>query len=481
MPATTLNPELRQALEFARPTIEHLATEVWNLAEVSLHEVESAQLYQQTLQDAGFALVSVGTAGVPTAFIAEWTQGSGGPIVGFLLEYDALPDLGNAPMPRQQPRDDGKTSGHGCGHNLLGAGLAGAAIAVKHLMETRAIPGTLRLYGCAAEETEGAKVYMAREGLFNDLDACLHWHPAPMAVVASARTAANNSLKIEFFGRAAHAGMEPWQGRSALHAMELAAHGLNLMREHLEPTARVHYVFEAAGTAPNVIPAYTRLWLKIRDLDRAHVTVTTTWVEQIAAGAALATQTEARVKRYYGVHDLLSNTPLAERMHVHLAQVGVPQWSEEEQAFAQACQHQCGLPAHGLATKILALQPERTIGGSSDVAEVSWHTPTMGITMPTMPLHVALHTWPVTACGGTSIGLKGAVAAAHVLALMTLDILTDAELRTAVRADFDHRTAGFTYISPLPPEQRHPVGLSAWLRNDGVGDAQGNVALTPEL
>ncbi|NCC32188.1 MAG: amidohydrolase [Chloroflexia bacterium] len=480
MPATPSSAELIQALERAEPTIAHLATEVWNLAELSLHEVASAQLYQQALQAAGFTLVSVGTAGIPTAFIAEWTYGSGGPIIGFLLEYDALPDLGNAPVPRQQPRDDGKTSGHGCGHNLLGAGLAGAAIAVKHLMETKAIPGTLRLYGCAAEETEGAKVYMARAGLFNDLDACLHWHPAPFAVVANQRTAANNSLKIEFFGRSAHAGMEPWHGRSALHAMELAAHGLNLMREHLEPTARLHYIFEAAGTAPNVVPAYTRLWLKVRDSDRAHVAATTAWIEQIAAGAALATQTEARIKRYYGVHDLLPNTPLAERMQAHLAQVGVPQWNDEEQAFARACQHACGLPEHGLASQILPLQAERTIGGSSDVAEVSWLAPTMGLTMPTMPLHVALHTWPVTACGGTSIGLKGAVAAAHVLALMTLDLLTDAQLRTAVRADFDYRTTGFTYVSPLPPEQLHPVDLPEWFRNDGVSDAQGNGARLAE-
>jgi aminobenzoyl-glutamate utilization protein B len=463
--------DVAPALALAQPAVARISAEVWELAEVGLHEVESARVHLRELAAAGFHTVSTGTAGVPTAFVAEWSQGEGGPKVGFLAEYDALPGLGNAAVPRQEPRADGKASGHGCGHNLLGAGLTGAAIAAKAVMEARGIPGTLRVYGCAAEETEGAKVYMAREGLFADLDACLHWHPGPIAAVINVRMAANDALKIEFRGKSAHAGIEPWNGRSALHAMELAAHGLNLMREHLEPTARLHYVFEAAGAAPNVVTDYARMWMKVRNADRPRVNAMTDWIRQIAEGAALATQTRANVIHYYGVHDLLPNTPLAERMQRHLERVGVPQWSAEEQAFAQACQRELGLPEHGLAQKALPLQPEPTIGGSSDVAEASWNTPTMGITMPTLPLHTSLHTWAATACAGMSIGLRGATAAAHVLALTALDLLTDAELRAAARADFVRRTAGYTYRSPLPPEQRQPLYLPEWLNSDGSAEA----------
>jgi aminobenzoyl-glutamate utilization protein B len=311
--------------------------------------------------------------------------------------------------------------------------------------------------------------------LFNDLDACFHWHPGPIAGVINVRMAATNKMKIEFHGRTAHAGLEPWKGRSALDAMELAAHALNMMREHVEPTARIHYIFEAAGEAPNIVPDYARMWLLVRDLDRARVVATTNWVHQIAEGAALATQTEATVNVFCGSHDLLPNTPLAERMQHHLENVGVPAWSDEEQAFARECQKQIGLKEAGLAMAVMPLQNEPVLGGSSDVAEASWNTPTMGIVMPTVPLGVAMHTWPVTACGGMSIGLNGALAAAEVLALSALDVLTDDELRAAARADLERRTKGFTYVSPLPDSQKQPLGLPEWLNTDGSAEAIGGL------
>jgi aminobenzoyl-glutamate utilization protein B len=317
---------------------------------------------------------------------------------------------------------------------------------------------------------------MAREGLFNDLDVCLHWHPAPIAGVLNIRMAAMNSMKIEFNGRTAHAGTDPWRGRSALDAMELAAHGLNLMREHLEPTARTHYVYEAGGTAPNVVPDYARMWLVVRDIDRKRVVATTEWVRQIADGAALATQTTSNVNVFVGMHELLPNTPLAERMQVHLEAVGIPPWTSDEQAFARECQKQLGVQEKGMATTVLPLLHEPTVGGSSDVAEASWNTPTMGIVMPTMPLEVSLHTWPVTACGGMSIGLSGALAAAKVLAMTALDVLTDADLRTAARADFERRTKGLTYKSPLPDDQKYPFALPQWMDTDGSTEAVGGMA-----
>ena len=247
------------AVEKTRSAIERICAEVWQEAELSKEEVKSAQIHIRELEAAGFVITSRGTSGYPTAFVAEWSQGEGGAKLGFLPEYDALPDLGNAPVSEQAPRSDNHTSGHGCGHNLLGAGCTGAAIALKQLMEQDSVPGTLRVYGCAAEESAGVKVYMARDGLFDDLDACLAWHSAPMAMVGFVRAAAVNQIQVEFFGKTAHAGFAPWEGRSALHALELFAHGVNLMREHVEPTARIQYTFDTAGAAVNVVSDYTRL------------------------------------------------------------------------------------------------------------------------------------------------------------------------------------------------------------------------------
>jgi aminobenzoyl-glutamate utilization protein B len=460
-PATVRRtPEPGKLVEPALPAIERIVAEVWELAEVSLHETRSSQVHLRELEDAGFTVVSTGTAGEPTAFVAEWSRGRGGPKLGFLPEFDALPGLGNEAVPRREPRADGVTSGHGCGHNCLGAGLTGAAIATKAAMEAQSIPGTLRVYGCAAEETEGAKVYMAREGLFDDLDACLHWHPAPIAAVMNISLTATHKLTIEFFGKTAHAGTDPWNGRSALDALDLASHALNMMREHVEPTARTHWIYEEGGAAPNVVPDYTRILLTVRDADRSRVEATTEWVEQIAKGAALATQTTSKVTVFYGVHDLLPNTPLAERMQAHLERVGSPTWTKDEQSFAKACQREMGAPEAGMFEGVFPLPQEPKLGGSSDVAEVSWVTPTMGVTMPTYPLGISAHTWPVTACGGMSIGLKGATAAAQVVTLMALDVLTDADLRKAARADLERRQGDYVYVSPLPPRQKRPIGLT---------------------
>jgi aminobenzoyl-glutamate utilization protein B len=451
-----------QAVEQVTPTIERIADELWNLAELSLVEVKSAQLLIDILRAEGFTITSVGTANVPTAFIAEW--GSGKPILGILSEYDALPGLGNEAVPYQQPRKDQKTSGHGCGHNLFGAATIGAAIALKNLLATQNIPGTIRLYGCAAEETEGAKIYMAREGLFNDLDAALHWHPGAEARVTHIKSLATNSLKIEFFGKAAHAGSSPWLGRSALHAAELFAHGANLMREHLEPTARLHYVFEKGGEAPNVVPDYARIRLYIRDIDTEKVAKSVVWLKQIAEGAALATQTKVKAVAYAALYDLLPNTPLGERMQFHLARIGVPTYTEEEQAFAREMQRNYGVAAEGMATNVGSLPPDTFhIGASTDVGDVSWNTPTMGSNLPTMPLGVTVHTWAATASHGTSIGRKGAIQAARLLVATGLDVLTDADLRQAARADFERRTRERSYTPQLAPEMQHPLELPEWM------------------
>lgn len=452
-----------QAVDNLRPMIESIARDLWDIAEVSLYEVESEKVVRDALEESGFAITSEATAGVATAFVAEW--GSGAPIIGLLAEYDALPGLGNAATPRQEPRADGKTSGHGCGHNLFGAGVVGAAAALKAVMAARGLPGTIRVYGCAAEESEGAKIYMARAGMFDDLDAALHWHPGDRAATTNFRLLAINQIRVEFFGRTAHAGAAPWQGRSALHAAELFAHGVNLMREHIEPTARMHYKFDAAGVAANVVPDYSRITMIVRDIERDKVEAMTNWVKQIAEGAALATQTTAKTLVYTGTYDLLPNMPLAERMQAQLERLGIPEYTDEERAFASELQQNFGIPAAGMAASVAPLPDgSGVIGASTDVGDVSYLTPTMGCSIPTVPLGVGMHTWAATAAHGTSIGLKGALHAAKALAGLGLDLALDANLRGAARADLERRVGGKPYQSPLDPELQHPLGTPEFLR-----------------
>lgn len=460
----------RKAVADVEDAILRINREVWNTPELSLHEELSAQIHVRELKAAGFT-VTEGTSGIPTAFLAEWSQGEGGPTIGFLPEYDALPGLGNAAEPVQAPHPEhGVEVGHGCGHAMLGAGCTGAAFALKAIMIERSIPGTIKVFGCAAEETEGAKVYMARDGLFDDLDAALAWHPAPMTGVGLVRTAAVNMIRIRFSGRTAHAGVDPWEGRSALKGAELFGIGIQFMREHLQPTTRLHYVYTAAGETPNVVPDNAEVFIMIRDADRQMVVDVTGWVREVAEGAAASTQTGVDFDLFFGLHDLLPNEPLVNRLHQHLGVVQ-PQWTEEEQDFARACQREMGLPEAGLFDGLLPIVPETTTGGATDVGDVSFNTPVGIFVYTTMPLGVGLHTWPVTACGGVSIADKASLDTAVVMAGVGLDLMTDADFRAEVRADFDSRLAGRRYISPLPPGKILPDGIPArLLLRDGHGE-----------
>jgi len=458
------------AVEASSDAILRISREVWATPELSLEEEKSAEIHLRELRDAGFTIVSTGTSGTPTAFVAEWTQGSGGPKVGFLPEYDALPGLGNAAEPRQVPGPGGVEVGHGCGHNMLGAGCTGAAFALKRMMQETGTPGTIRVYGCAAEETQGVKVFMARDGLFDDLDACLAWHPAPISATGLLRTAAADMLRIDFHGRTAHAGVAPWEGRSAQKAAEMFGIGVNFMREHIEPTSRLHYVYPRMGDAANVVPDFAQAMIMIRDSDRERVMAMTAWVREIAEAAALATQTRAEVDHFFGLHDLLPNDTLAGQIDRHLNAVGLD-FTAEEQDFARACQAAAGLPEKGLATEVLPMLPEITTGGGTDVGDVSYNAPTALFGWVTMPLGVGLHTWPVTACGGMSIGDKASIATARVMAGVGYDLMTDPALRAAARADFDRRRGGRPYVSPLAPDRLRPEGIPEHLLlRDGTGE-----------
>ncbi len=441
------------AVEAARAPILRISREVWAAPERAFTEHRSAAIHVRELRAAGFA-VTTGTAGIPTSFLAEWGQGRG-PAIGFLPEYDALPGLGNAAEPRQAPGPTGTAMGHGCGHNMLGAGCTGAAIALKAMMLQDGTPGTLRVYGCAAEEGGAVKVYLAREGLFDGLAAALAWHPAPAAGVGAISTAANNSQRVRFHGRTAHAGQSPWQGRSALKAAELFGHGINLMREHVQPTARLHYIYLSAGAAVNVVPDFAEILLTLRDRTRQDVVALTEWARQVAEGAAMATQTRAEFETYLGYHPLLPNDALIGALHRQMAAVPLD-WTEDEQGFARAIQREMGLPERGMARRLLPVLGEIPTGSGTDLGDVSFLVPTGVFGWPTLPLGVSLHSWGVTACGGMSIGDKASLASARVLAGVGHDLLTDAGLRAAARADLERRLDGYRYVSPLPAGQRVP-------------------------
>jgi aminobenzoyl-glutamate utilization protein B len=453
------------AVEAVREPILRISREVWATPELGLHEVRSAAVHVRELQAAGFR-VRTGVSGYPTAFVAEWGQGAGGARIGFLPEYDALPGLGNAAEPRQGAAPGGGTNGHGCGHNSLGAGCTGAAIALKRAMEVDGTPGALRVYGCAAEETQGAKVFMARDGLFDDLDAALAWHPAPVAAAGLLSTAAADLIRVRFRGRSAHAGVAPWEGRSALKAAELFGAGVQFMREHVQPTARIHYIYESAGVAPNVVPDFAQVYMFVRERSRASVAALTDWTRRVAEGAAQMTETQAEFELFFGMWDLLPNEPLAALAHRHMLATPLD-WTEEEQAFARAVQRAMRLPETGMAARVLPILGDIAAGGSTDVGDVSWNTPTLIFAWPSLPQGVGLHTWAVTACGGMSIGDRASLATARILAGAGYDLLRDAGLRAAARADFDRRRGGTRFVSPLPADRREPIGLPDFLAKTG--------------
>jgi aminobenzoyl-glutamate utilization protein B len=452
-------PEAKRAaireVERLASDIGAMAASLWTYSETALRETRSAALLADRLEREGFRLER-GVAEMPTAFVATW--GEGRPVIGILAEYDALPGVGNAPLPRKQPREDGVTSGQGCGHNLFGAGSVGAALALQHAMKQAGLRGTVKLYGTPAEETLVGKAYMARDGLFADLDAVLEWHTDDRNAVNNHPNQALNNFTVEFFGRAAHAAGDPWKGRSALDAVELMTHAANLMREHLRPTARMHYVIRSAGEAPNVVPAYAKVWFFVRDIERAAAESHYDWLLKIAEGAALATQTTHKVVLNTGVHEYLFNRPLQEALQANLLAVGAAPFTEEEQAFARQIQKELGLPEVGIdvSVKPLAEELEPPEGGSTDVAEVSRIAPTVGLYLASMGKDLPGHSWAASASHGLDGSGKVAVQAAKILAMTGVDLLTNQPLLEAARADFQARTGGKPYRSPLPAGQPPP-------------------------
>jgi len=432
-----------------------LSDKIWGYAELALEESKSSKLLADVLEEAGFR-VERGVAGMPTAFVA--TYGEGEPVIGLLAEYDALPGLSQKVSSTKEVLKEG-APGHGCGHNLLGVGCVGAALAVKEVLAANPASGTIKLFGCPAEETLVGKVYMVKYGVFDGLSAALTWHPSATTKVSNTSSLAMNSFWVEFRGKTAHGAGDPWNGRSALDAVELMDYGVNLMREHMELTSRIHYVITEGGKAPNVVPEYARVWYYVRDATREKVGKLYQRVLNIAEGAALATETTHQVHLITGVYNKLVNETGVKIMQRNLELVGPPPFSPEEVTFAKEVQRETGKPEEGLEGEIKPIRepPKIVGGGSTDVADVSWITPAVSLNVATNPKGVPGHSWAVVASSGSTIGHKGMLVAAKTLAATAIELLYNEELLEQMKKEWKEKTRGFTYKSPLPEGRKSPL------------------------
>jgi aminobenzoyl-glutamate utilization protein B len=384
---------------------------------------------------------------MPTAFVASYGQGR--PVVAVLGEYDALPGLSQKAVPERAALKEG-APGHGCGHNLLGAASLGAAIAVKELIAAGKLPGTVRFYGTPAEEAIGGKVYMARDGVFRDVDVVLAWHPDDRTQADTEGGQALVDLMVEFHGRTSHAAYDPWNARSALDAAELFTHGVNMMREHVKPTVRMHYVIPDGGDVPNVVPAHARVWMWARDFERQGVQDVLERLRKAAEGAALVAGVTGKVTVQAGDYEVLVNEAGARLLDANLRWLGPIVYTPEEQAFARELQRSAGVEPVGMDSNVGPLEGQEKEGGSTDVGDVSWNVPTLHVSVVTAPRAVPWHAWPVVAAGGMSIGHKGMILAAKTLAATMVDLLDDPVALAAVRAEFAGKTKGFVYRPFIP-------------------------------
>jgi aminobenzoyl-glutamate utilization protein B len=426
---------------------EAAALRIWELAEVGYQEVESAALLQSLLREAQFD-VRTGTADIPTAFVASWGQGK--PVIAILAEYDALPGITQEAVPQRKPRED-KTAGHACGHHLFGVGSVAAAIAVRDWMAQNRITGTLRLYGTPAEEGGSGKVYIARSGALDDVDAVLHWHASDRNDAGPYTSLANVSAKFRFHGLSAHAAGFPERGRSALDGVEAMNHMVNLMREHVPQETRIHYVITRGGEAPNVVPDFAEVYYYVRHPLGTTVHELFQRILKAAEGAALGTGTTVEHEIIGGVYQVLPNETLARAMDTNLRRVGGMTYDARELAFAQEL-HKSFPPdalAIGSEATIAEFREYRS-GGSTDVGDVSWRVPTAGLRTATWVPGTASHSWQAVAAGGTSIGIKGMIIAAKTLALTAMDAFTQPSLLAGARAEFQRRIPpGFVYRALL--------------------------------
>ena len=448
-----------------------VAKDIWDHPQIALQETYASELLARELEADGFS-IEWGAGGMSTAFVATW--GSGDPIIGFLGEYDALPGLSQTVSAEREAIDQGGP-GHGCGHNLYGTACMGSVMALKRAMEREGVGGTIRYYGCPAEEQVVGKVLMARDGVFDDLDAAITWHPGSTNLVWNGSSLALNSFKVNFHGVASHAAAAPHLGRSALDGVMLMDVGMNYLREHVIPEARIHSVVTSGGEAPNVVPAFAQVWYYIRAPEREQVDAMYERVLDIARGAALMSGTTHDIEFIAGCYDVLPNNTISDLMLKNMQTVDDLAFTAEERRFAR--QLQATFPdkavqgafdrmrkstqkdtinesiENPLWTQVL---PHADVGlpveGSTDVGDVSWITPTGQITTCCWPLGTPAHSWQMVASSGSSIGSKGMLFAAKAMAMTGLDLLRNPDLLEKAGAEFEEARGGVTYKSALPDE-----------------------------
>lgn len=423
-----------------------IAHQIWEWAEMGYLEVKSSALLQKTLEAEGFS-IKKGVADIPTAFIAEY--GSGSPVIAILGEYDALPGLSQQAVPEK--KSAGGAAGHACGHHLFGTASSAAAIAVKDWLKNSKSPGTIRFYGCPAEEGGSGKVYMVRAGLFNDVDVALHWHPGAQNAANAGAALANKSAKFRFYGISAHAAAAPEKGRSALDGVEAMNVMVNMMREHIPATARIHYVITEGGKAPNVVPNFAEVYYYARHNSREVVIDVFDRIIKAAEGAALGTGTTMDYELIGGTHELLPNLTLQKVLYDKLVEVGGINYNDEEKAFADKISVSLGYQTTDTEAAI-KIAPYKTVGrafGSTDVGDVSFAVPTVGMSAATWVPGTPAHSWQAVAAGGTSIGHKGMMVAAKSLALTSIHLYKNKDLVEVAQKEFRERRGEEFEYSPL--------------------------------
>lgn len=439
-------------------TIKRINKNIWTYAETGLEEFKSSKELSDYLEANGFT-VEKGVAGMPTAFVASY--GSGKPIIGILAEFDALPGLSQDAVPERKERS-GIEAGHGCGHSVFGTASTAAAIAVKKALEARKMTGTIRLYGTPAEETGIGKTYMLREGLFKDCDAILTWHASDRSAAGYSYTKAVVSVKFRFSGLPAHASTSPHEGRSALDAVELMNHGVNMMREHVREDTRIHYVITNGGGQPNVVPPDAEVWYYIRANKHADVEKYFDWINEIARGAAIMTRTKlTAVQVDADMHEVLPNRTLSEVIHRNLQAVGAPKFTQEEKAFASKTQEPLGRAFDRALSEVIEPLPAQPSQGlaSTDVGDISWFVPVGQLSVATHTFGAPGHSWQIVACTGMSIGEKGMIVAAKTLATSALELMQNPALLQKARDDFKKIRDPLQYITLIPEGQKAPKSI----------------------
>ncbi len=424
-----------------------IAQSIWDLAEMGYQEEKSAALLQKTLKDAGFS-IKLGIADIPTAFLAEY--GAGAPVIAVLGEYDALPGLSQQAVPEK--KSAGKAAGHACGHHLFGTASMATAIAVKDWMVANKIKGTIRFYGTPAEEGGSGKVYMVRAGLFNDVDVALHWHPGAENAASAGAALANKSAKFRFHGISAHAAASPEKGRSALDAVEAMDMMVNMMREHIPQEARIHYVITDGGKAPNVVPDFAEVYYYARHNSRKVVIDIFDRMVKAAEGAALGTGTTMDYEMIGGTHELLPNLTLQKMMYDNLVKVGGIEYTPEEKVFADKIAVTLGYEKANLAIakNVQPYETEARAFGSTDVGDVSFMVPTVGMGAATWVPGTPAHSWQAVAAGGTSIGKKGMMVAAKTLTRTAIELFENPALVAKAKTEFlERRGPDFKYVPLL--------------------------------